>query len=226
MARARAAAACCCASRISTPPAAGRNSRPRSIRISPGSASAGKPRCGGSPNICRISRGDRKARGQGLIYPSFESRAEIAELVAQREASAPWPRDPDGAPLYPGAAKSLSADARARLIESGAPYALRLDMAAARARAGDLELDRARRRSRRRDRRRGRPAASVGRRHPGAQGDADQLSPLGRDRRRLAGRDGGGAGTGPVLVDQRAPAAAGAARPAAAGLPAPPPRPR
>jgi len=75
---------------------------------------------------------------QGLIYPSFESRAEIAKLVAQREANAPWPRDPDGAPLYPGAAKSLSPDARARLLESGAPYALRLDMAAACARAGDL----------------------------------------------------------------------------------------
>ena len=38
----------------------------------------------------------------GLIYPSFESRAEIAALVAARE---PWPRDPDGAPLYPGNAK-------------------------------------------------------------------------------------------------------------------------
>ena len=75
---------------------------------------------------------------QGLIYPSFESRAEIAKLVAQREAQGPWPRDPDGAPLYPGTAKSLSSDERARLLKSGAPYALRLDMEAARARAGDL----------------------------------------------------------------------------------------
>jgi glutamyl-Q tRNA(Asp) synthetase len=75
---------------------------------------------------------------QGLVYPSFESRAEIARLVAEREASAPWPRDPDGAPLYPGAAKLLSSDARARLLGSNAPYALRLDMAAACARAGDL----------------------------------------------------------------------------------------
>jgi len=40
-----------------------------------------------------------KLSAQGLIYPSFESRAEIAKLVAQREANAPWPRDPDGAPL-------------------------------------------------------------------------------------------------------------------------------
>jgi|SRR5947209_5844991 len=79
-----------------------------------------------------------KLAGQGLIYPSFESRAEIAKLVAEREANGPWPRDPDGAPLYPGAAKSLSSEARDRLIQSGAPYALRLDMAKACARGGEL----------------------------------------------------------------------------------------
>jgi glutamyl-Q tRNA(Asp) synthetase len=75
---------------------------------------------------------------EGLLYPSFESRAEIASLVAQREADGPWPRDPDGAPLYPGEAKLLSSAARQRLLEQGAPYALRLDMAAACARAGEL----------------------------------------------------------------------------------------
>src|SRR5437762_3457197 len=75
---------------------------------------------------------------RGLIYPAFESRAEIAHLVAEREVDAPWPRDPDGAPLYPGAAKSLSAEARRQLIEQGAPYALRLDMAAALTHVSDL----------------------------------------------------------------------------------------
>lgn len=79
-----------------------------------------------------------KLMDRGLVYPAFESRAEIARLVAQREAQAPWPRDPDGAPLYPGVAKSLSPDERARLLESGTPYALRLDMAAACALVGDL----------------------------------------------------------------------------------------
>ena len=74
----------------------------------------------------------------GLVYPAFESRAEIARLVAQREAQAPWPRDPDGAPLYPGVAKSLPPDERARLLDSDTPYALRLDMAAARALVPDL----------------------------------------------------------------------------------------
>ncbi len=79
-----------------------------------------------------------KLSAQGLLYPSFETRAEIARLVAAREASGRWPRDPDGAPLYPGTAKLLSSDERARLLESDAPYAQRLDMAAACARAGDL----------------------------------------------------------------------------------------
>lgn len=79
-----------------------------------------------------------KLSAQGLVYPSFESRAEIARLRAQREAQAPWPRDPDGAPLYPGAVNLLSAEQRARLLESGGLYALRLDMAAACAQAPDL----------------------------------------------------------------------------------------
>jgi glutamyl-Q tRNA(Asp) synthetase len=79
-----------------------------------------------------------KLAAQGLVYPSFESRAEIAALVAQREATARWPRDPDGAPLYPGVARLLSPVECARRLETGAPYALRLDMAAACARAGDL----------------------------------------------------------------------------------------
>jgi glutamyl-Q tRNA(Asp) synthetase len=74
----------------------------------------------------------------GLVYPAFESRAEIARLVAERGIVAPWPRDPDGAPLYPGAAKSLSAAERDRLVGQGIPYALRLDMAAAIASTGDL----------------------------------------------------------------------------------------
>jgi glutamyl-Q tRNA(Asp) synthetase len=75
---------------------------------------------------------------RGLIYPAFESRAEIARLVAQKEEVAPWPRDPDGAPLYPGIGNQLTAAQRAELIASGAPYALRLDMAAARALVGEL----------------------------------------------------------------------------------------
>lgn len=74
----------------------------------------------------------------GLIYPSFESRAEIARLVAAREQEKPWPRDPDGAPLYPGRARALAAEERARRVAAGEPYALRLDIEAALARTGPL----------------------------------------------------------------------------------------
>jgi glutamyl-Q tRNA(Asp) synthetase len=76
------------------------------------------------------------ARLGPLIYPSFESRAEIAALVAERGAS--WPCDPDGVPLYPGSARTFSAAERQERVATGAPYALRLDMAAAIARAGSL----------------------------------------------------------------------------------------
>jgi glutamyl-Q tRNA(Asp) synthetase len=73
----------------------------------------------------------------GLIYPSFESRAEIAMMVAGRDAKGQWPRDPDGVPLYPGSAKSLPAAERKRRM-ANEPYALRLDMEAALARVGAL----------------------------------------------------------------------------------------
>lgn len=74
----------------------------------------------------------------GLIYPSFESRAEIARLVTDLETQGSWPRDPDGTPLYPGDAKNMSVAERNRRIEAGEPYALRLDMRAATLRAGTL----------------------------------------------------------------------------------------
>src|SRR5712691_1414672 len=80
-----------------------------------------------------------RLEAQGLIYPSFESRVEIARLVAERERRAPWLRDPDGAPLYPGDAKRLSPAERAEKIAAGAPFALRLDMRRALAQAGALD---------------------------------------------------------------------------------------
>ena len=80
-----------------------------------------------------------KLSAEGLVYPAFESRAEIARLVALKDqGGTAWPRDPDGAPLYPGTAKSLPPDARERLIARGEPYALRLDMVAACTRTGAM----------------------------------------------------------------------------------------
>jgi glutamyl-Q tRNA(Asp) synthetase len=91
-----------------------------------------------SDNLTDYAAALDRLTASGLVYPGFESRAEIARLVAARETSRPWPCDPDGAPLYPGTAKGLSSTERARLIGEGAPFALRLDMAAAIARVGEL----------------------------------------------------------------------------------------
>src|SRR5262245_52309556 len=74
-----------------------------------------------------------RLEAQGLVYATFESRAEIAAMVAAREANGPWPRDPDGVPLYPVSAQSVR-----RPADDGAPYALRLDMASAIALTGGL----------------------------------------------------------------------------------------
>ncbi len=72
----------------------------------------------------------------GLIYPSFERRSEIAALVAAREQRGPWPRDPDGAPLYPGQARKMLRAQRDRRRRDGDPFSLRLAMDAAVARTG------------------------------------------------------------------------------------------
>ena len=69
----------------------------------------------------------------GLVYPSFESRAEIRRAV---EARADWPVDPDGAPLFPFSRTAMTDTERERRHAAGEPYALRLDMRAALAQTG------------------------------------------------------------------------------------------
>jgi glutamyl-Q tRNA(Asp) synthetase len=67
-----------------------------------------------------------------LIYPAFLSRAETHARVLDAEgAGLRWPRDPDGAPLYPGAERDWPAARRRDAVASGRPYVLRLDMARA-----------------------------------------------------------------------------------------------
>nr|WP_294501246.1 tRNA glutamyl-Q(34) synthetase GluQRS [uncultured Rhodopila sp.] len=66
--------------------------------------------------------------GQGLIYPCFCTRSDV---MRELSASAAAPHAPDGAPLYPGTCRRISAGERADRLGAGERYALRLDMAAA-----------------------------------------------------------------------------------------------
>ena len=79
-----------------------------------------------------------KLEAMGLLYPAFESRSEIAALVAERDRQGHWPRDPDGVPLYPGRARKMPKAERERRRREGEPFALRLATDAAVAQAGVL----------------------------------------------------------------------------------------
>jgi glutamyl-Q tRNA(Asp) synthetase len=74
-----------------------------------------------------------RLKAQGLVYPCFCTRSEIAAEIA---ASAAAPHGPDG-PLYPGTCRRLSAEQRARRIAEE-PHAWRLDTGRAAAKAGPL----------------------------------------------------------------------------------------
>lgn len=73
-------------------------------------------------------------KGRGLLYPCFCSRKDIADAVSCREAETerPWPRDPDGAPVYPGSCRALSPAEADERIAQGDLHAWRLDSSAAR----------------------------------------------------------------------------------------------
>ena len=70
----------------------------------------------------------------GLLYPCFCTRKEIRAEIA---AAARAPHGPEG-PIYPGTCRLLPEDQRQERRAAGAAYALRLDVAAAVARAGPL----------------------------------------------------------------------------------------
>ncbi len=74
---------------------------------------------------------------ENLVYPAFMSRGEMRAYIAEAEGDgAPWPLDPDGAPLPPPVDRERSESERRQRIAEGEPYAWRLDMEAARERVG------------------------------------------------------------------------------------------
>lgn len=79
-------------------------------------------------------------KARGLVYPGFFSRAEVRARVAALEAAGgSWPRDPDGAPLYPMEERGLDREQALARIAAGAQHAWRLDMDKARSLAGPLD---------------------------------------------------------------------------------------
>ncbi|CAN0596342.1 unnamed protein product, partial [Laminaria digitata] len=68
----------------------------------------------------------------GMVYPAFLTRGEVRAFIADQEADGePWPRDPDGTPLYPDIERTMAETERQRRIAEGDPFAWRLDMRAA-----------------------------------------------------------------------------------------------
>lgn len=76
---------------------------------------------------------------RGLAYPSFLTRGEVkARVAALQDTATPWPRDPDGSPLYPPDDRERSEFDRQQLLASGLKHAWRLDTEKALALVGAL----------------------------------------------------------------------------------------
>jgi len=90
-----------------------------------------------SENFPRYRSALEQLQDMGLVYPAYLTRAEIRRFVQDQEAGGrAWPRDPDGAPLYPGDSAVLARQEIAARADSEAAFALRLDMKSALRRIG------------------------------------------------------------------------------------------
>ncbi|CAN7290163.1 tRNA glutamyl-Q(34) synthetase GluQRS [Phyllobacterium sp. LjRoot231] len=67
--------------------------------------------------------------GMDLVYPAFLSRGGIKHQIEKLGGNqSSWPRDPDGALLYPPTDRQLSTRERERRIGEGEPFSWRLNM--------------------------------------------------------------------------------------------------
>lgn len=74
---------------------------------------------------------------KGLTYPAFLTRGDVRGIVRQaKENGISWPRDPDGAPLYPDLDRLRASEDRNARLARGERHAIRLDMQKALAIAG------------------------------------------------------------------------------------------
>lgn len=70
-----------------------------------------------------------RLQAMGLVYPTFLTRGEVkARVSAYEREGGIWPRDPDGAPLYPTEERSLTEAERAEKLATTERHAFRLDI--------------------------------------------------------------------------------------------------
>ncbi len=95
-----------------------------------------------SEHFARYRGALAELEARDLIYPAFLTRGEVRAHALRHAARTgdPWPRDPDGAALYPRLDRDLGVAERRERMASGAPFAWRLDMARAAALVGPLDF--------------------------------------------------------------------------------------
>ena len=86
-----------------------------------------------SEHLAEHKAAAERLKTMGLLYPCFCTRAAVAAEAARQEGASGQarPRDPDGAPIYPGTCRTLPRPERDRRIGAGAPHSWRLHMGAA-----------------------------------------------------------------------------------------------
>lgn len=73
-----------------------------------------------------------RLKKMGVVYPAFMSRGQVRDHIADLETPARrWPRDPDGAPLYPGVERDMSRREQTKRIKAGDKHSWRLNVDAA-----------------------------------------------------------------------------------------------
>lgn len=82
-----------------------------------------------SDHLAFYAKSLERLKAMGVLYPGFLSRGEVkARVMAHEAAGGIWPRDPDGAALYPTEERALGRNQALARIAAGQQHAWRLDM--------------------------------------------------------------------------------------------------
>lgn len=86
-----------------------------------------------SDHLQRYQDALQRLEAMGLVYPAFLTRGAVKSVTAQEEArtGTRWPRDPDGALIFPDLDRNRDPADRQQRLEQGEKHAIRLDMARA-----------------------------------------------------------------------------------------------